>query len=57
LNCDRHNLSRIEIIVGPAHEAEMLLAGVCSIRATHSTGSKHEFLAQVLAARTSPEMK
>jgi len=52
LNSDKRNLSRVEIIVGPAHGAEMLLAGIRSIRAQHPTKPNHEFLAQVLAAGT-----
>jgi hypothetical protein len=39
-------------MVGPAHGAEMLLAGIRSIRARHPTKPKQEFLAQVLAAGT-----
>jgi len=57
LNCDRRNLSRIEIVVGPAHGAEMLLAGIRSIHATHPTKAKHEFLAEVLAAGSFAEVK
>jgi hypothetical protein len=52
LNSGKRNLSRVEIIVGPAHGAEMLLAGIRSIRALHPTKPEHEFLAQVLAAGT-----
>jgi len=52
LNSGRRNLTRVEIIVGPAHGAEMLLAGIRSIRAAHPTRPKQEFLAQVLAAGT-----
>jgi len=50
LNSGKRNLTRVEIIVGPAHGAEMLLAGIRSIRAAHPTRPKQEFLAQVLAA-------
>jgi hypothetical protein len=57
LDCDKRNLSRVEIIVGPAHGAEMLLAGIRSIHASHPSKKKHEFLAQVLAAGTVPEEK
>ena len=49
------NLTRVEIMVGPAHGAGMLLAGIRSIRAAHPTKPKQEFLAQVLAAGTSEE--
>jgi hypothetical protein len=46
----KQNLTQIEIVVGPAHGAEMLLAGIRSIRAVHPTKPQHEFLAQVIAA-------
>ena len=52
LNSGKRNLTRVEIIVGPARGAEMLLAGIRSIRAAHPTRPKQEFLAQVLAAGT-----
>jgi len=50
LNSDKRNLGRVEIMVGPAHGAEMLLAGIRSIHAVHPTKLRQEFLAQVLAA-------
>jgi hypothetical protein len=37
-------------VVGPAHGAEMLLAGIRSIRARHPTKPKQEFIVEVLAA-------
>ena len=52
LSSGRRNLTRVEIIVGPAHGAGMLLAGIRSIRAAHPTKPKQEFLAQVLAVGT-----
>jgi hypothetical protein len=52
LECDQRNLSRVEIIVGPAHGAEMLMAGIRSIHARHPTKPKQEFFTQVLAAGT-----
>jgi hypothetical protein len=52
LKSGKRKLSRVEIIVGPAHGAEMLLAGIRSIHARHPTKPKPEFLAQVLAAGT-----
>src|SRR5262245_16263461 len=55
LNSGKRNLSRVEIIVGPAHGADMLLAGIRSIRARHPTKPKQEFLAQVLATGTVEE--
>jgi hypothetical protein len=44
------NLTRAELIVGPASGAEVLLAGIRSIRATHPTKPHHEFFVQVLSA-------
>jgi hypothetical protein len=55
LKSEKRELSQVEIIVGPAHGAEMLLAGIRSIRARHPTKPKQEFLAQVLAAGTASE--
>ena|SRR5437899_741621 len=48
--CEKRKLTRAEMIVGPARGAEMLLAGIKSIRAVHPTKPNHEFMAQVLAA-------
>ena len=47
---DFRNLTRVEIIIGPAHGAEMLLAGIRTIHARHPTKPKQEFLTQVLAS-------
>ncbi len=55
LNSGNRNLTRVVIMVGPAHGAEMLLAGIRSIHARHPTKPKQEFLAQVLAAGTTEE--
>ena len=52
LKSGKRNLTRVEIVVGPAYGAEMLLAGNRFIRAAHPTKPKQEFLAQVLAAGT-----
>jgi len=52
LSSGKRNLTRVEIIVGPAHGAGMLLSGIRSIHARHPTKPKQEFLAQVLAAGT-----
>ena len=57
LECDQRNLSHVEIIVGPARGAEMLMAGIRSIRARHPTKPKQEFFTQVLASGTVPEEK
>lgn len=55
LNSGKRNLSRVEIIVGTPHGADMLLGGIRSIRAKHPTKPKQEFLAQVLATGTVEE--
>jgi hypothetical protein len=55
LKCDGKILSRIQITVGPARGAEMLLEGIRTVRAVHPTRPQHEFLAQVLAAGTGPD--
>ncbi len=52
LSSGKRNLTRVEIIVGPAHGAGMLLAGIRSMHARHPNKPKQEFLAQVLAAGT-----
>jgi hypothetical protein len=52
LTSSKRHLTRVEILVGPAHGAEMLLAGIRSIHAAHPSRPKQEFLAQVLAAGT-----
>ncbi|HWN97473.1 MAG TPA: hypothetical protein VNT99_20745 [Methylomirabilota bacterium] len=44
------NLTRVQIIVGPAHGAEMLMAGIRTIHARHPAKPKQEFITQVLAA-------
>ena len=50
VTCEKRKLTRAEMIVGSARGAEMLLAGIKSIRAVHPTKPNHEFMAQVLAA-------
>ncbi len=55
LKSDGKILSRVQIMVGPARGAEMLLAGIRSIRAVHPAKPQHEFLAQVLATGAGPE--
>ena len=55
LSSGKRRLSRVEIIVGPAHGAGMLLAGIRSMHARHPTKPKQEFLAQVLAAGIAEE--
>ena len=55
LKCNGQILSRVQILVGPARGAEMLLEGIRSIRAVHPTRPQHEFLAQVLGAGTGRE--
>lgn len=50
-------LTNVEIIVGPARGAEMLLSGIRSIRAVHPSKPQREFLAQVLATGSCLEEK
>jgi hypothetical protein len=57
LRSNGDQLANVEIIVGPARGAEMLLAGIRSVRAVHPTKPQREFLAQVLAAGSCPEAK
>jgi hypothetical protein len=52
LNSGTRNLTRAELIVGPASEAEILLGGIRSIRATHPIKPRQQFFVQVLAAGT-----
>jgi hypothetical protein len=49
LKCGQRQLSRVEMIIGPASGAEMLLAGIRTIHARHPTKPKYEFVTQVLA--------
>jgi hypothetical protein len=49
LKCNGKILSRVQITVGPARGAEMLLEGIRSVHALHPARPQHEFLAQVLA--------
>jgi hypothetical protein len=50
LNSGTRNLTRAELVVGPASGAEMLFGGIRSIRATHPTKPQQQFFVQVLAA-------
>jgi hypothetical protein len=52
LNSGTRNLTRAELVVGPASGAEMLLGGIRSIRATHPTKPDQQFFVQVLSAGT-----
>jgi len=52
MNCGKQNLAHLEIIVGPANGAEMLMAGIKSIRATHPDNPQQELMAQILASGT-----
>jgi hypothetical protein len=52
LNSGTRNLTRAELIVGPASGAEIVLEGIRSIRATHPTKPHQQFFVQVLAAGT-----
>ncbi|MFZ0827152.1 MAG: hypothetical protein WAO02_06995 [Verrucomicrobiia bacterium] len=46
------NLTRAELVVGPASGAGMLLGGIRSIRATHPLKPQQQFFVQVLSAGT-----
>jgi hypothetical protein len=46
---ENYDLTRVQIIVGPAHGAEMLMAGIRTIHARHPAKPKQEFITQVLA--------
>jgi hypothetical protein len=52
LNSGTRNLTRAELVVGPASGAEILLGGIRSIRATHPLKPQQQFLVQVLAIGT-----
>ena len=49
LTSHKDKLTDVEIIIGPARGAEMLMSGIRSIRAVHPSKKDREFLAQVLA--------
>jgi hypothetical protein len=55
LKSGKRQLSRVEMIIGPAHGAEMLLAGIRTIHARHPTNPKQEFVTQVLATGSARE--
>jgi hypothetical protein len=57
LTSRKDKLTDVEIIVGPARGAEMLMSGIRSIRAVHPTKPQREFLAQVLATGLCSEEK
>jgi hypothetical protein len=52
LNSGTRNLTRAELVVGPASGAEVLLGGIRSIRATHPLKPQQQFFVQVLATGT-----
>ena len=52
LNSGTRNLTRAELVVGPASGAEILLGGIRSIRATHPLKPQQQFFVQVLATGT-----
>ena len=52
LNSGTRNLTRAELVVGPASGAEMLLGGIRSIRATHPLKPEQQFFVQILATGT-----
>jgi len=57
LTSRRDKLTDVEIIIGPARGAEMLMSGIRSIRAVHPSKPNREFVAQVLATGSCPEEK
>jgi len=57
LTSRKDKLTDVEIIIGPARGAEMLMSGIRSIRAVHPSKSNREFLAQVLATGSCAEEK
>ncbi len=56
LNSGTRNLTRAELVVGPASEAEILLGGIRSIRATHPLKPQQQFFVQVLATGTTANL-
>jgi len=50
LNSGSRNLTRAELVVGPAGGAEILLGGIRSVRATHPLKPQQQFLVQVLSS-------
>jgi hypothetical protein len=52
LNSGTRNLTRAELVVGPASGAEILMGGIRSIRATHPLKPQQQFFVQILAAGT-----
>ena len=57
LKSRKDKLTDVEILIGPARGAEMLMSGIRSIRAVHPSKSNREFLAQVIATGSCPEEK
>jgi len=52
LNSGSRNLTRAELVVGPASGAEILLGGIRSVRATHPLKPHQQFFVQVLSSGT-----
>jgi len=52
LNSGTRNLTRAELVVGPASGAEILMGGIRSIRATHPLKPEQQFFVQILSAGT-----
>jgi hypothetical protein len=55
LKSGKRQLVSVEFIVGPSSGAEVLVAGIRSIRAVHPTKPNRQFIAQVLATGTAKE--
>jgi len=50
LNSGTRNLTRAELVIGPASGAEILLGGIRSIRAVHPLKPQQQFFVQVLSS-------
>jgi len=57
MNFGKQNLARLDIIVGPPNGAEVLLAGIRSIRATHPDRPQQELMAQLLATGSTADRR
>jgi len=57
MNFGNQNLARLDMIVGPPDGAEVLLAGIKSIRATHPDRPQQELMAQLLATGRTTEKR
>jgi hypothetical protein len=49
---EARDLSHVQILLAPAHGAEMLFGGIRTIHARHPAKSDHQFITQVLSTGT-----